>query len=34
MRSWHWIMRLLFGARKAPLDQKLRMILVRDRWGA
>ena len=30
MRSWHWIMRLLFGARKTPLDVRLRCVVAAD----
>ena len=31
MRQWQWIMRLLFGQRKVPLNEKLRRIIVKDR---
>ena len=33
MRAWHWIMRLLFGMRKLPLNEKLRQVIQMDRGG-
>ncbi len=31
MRSWWWFMNLLFGARKLPLNEKLRKVIQMDR---
>ena len=31
MKPWHWIMRLLFGRRKMPLNEKLRLVIAKDR---
>ena len=31
MRSWHWIMRLLFGPARMPLNEKLKQVIAKDR---
>ena len=31
MRSWQWFMRLLFGMRKMPLNERLRLVIAKDR---
>ena len=31
MRAWHWFIRLLFGMRKLPLNEKLRQVIAKDR---
>lgn len=31
MRQWQWIMRLLFGRRKMPVEYRLKWIISKDR---
>lgn len=31
MKHWYWFMRLLFGMRKMPLNERLRMVIAKDR---
>lgn len=33
MKHWHWIMRLLFGPAKTPLNEKLWQVISMDRGG-
>lgn len=31
MRAWNWFMRLLFGPARTPLNEKLWLVIAKDR---
>ena len=31
MKTWQWFLQLLFGAPKMPLNEKLRLVIQKDR---